>query len=84
MAEELTKEQKEKVWEIWVRNEINGLLDMYLSKSKDANVNIKYDYLIKEQYEDGTVLADKCKATGVKVFMQFDFDGVIDLTKPAE
>ena len=84
MATELTKEEKEKVWEVWVRNEINGLLDTYLSKSKNANVNIKYDYFIRGTYEDGTVVVDKSKATGVKVFMQFDFTDLVDLTKPVE
>ena len=81
---DLTQEEKEKVWEHWVRSEVLGLLDTYLSKSANANVNVAYSYPVKEVFEDGSVMVDKNKATGVRVIIQFEFDDEVDITKPVE
>ena len=81
---DLTQEEKEQIWERWVRSEVQALLDTYISKSINANVNISYDYPIKERYEDGTIIVNKNKAEGVRVLIQFEFDGEVDITKPVE
>lgn len=78
--EEVTKEETAAQWEMYVRNELNTLLDIYLPASIHGNVGIKYVNPVKAKYETHTDY-DKTKAVGVQMSIVFAFEKPIDVPK---
>lgn len=77
----MSGEEKAKLWEEYVRNGVNSLLDVYLPLAKNGNINVEYKSHIVEKLESGPVY-DKTKAGSVLISVVFEFDKPIDLTKP--
>lgn len=69
---EPTKEEMARVWEAYVRNELNTLLDIYLPIAVEGTVGIKYVHPVKATYETHTEY-DKDKAAGVQLSVVFTF-----------
>jgi len=83
---ELTEEERTEVarqWEAYVRNEVNMLLDIYLSNSIHGNVGIKYANPVRAKYETHTEY-DETKAIGVNINIVFVFDKEVDIPKEEE
>lgn len=78
---DLTPEDKEKLWEEWVRGEVGAALDIYLPISKAGHVNLSYSSVVLEQTEAGPVFSDNMK-DAVMISLIFDFKEPIDITKP--
>lgn len=79
---ELTEEEKADMaakWELYVRSELNALLDIYLPNSIAGNVGIKYAHPVMSSYEDGTKDVDEKKAVGVNIHINFRFAETIDV-----
>ena len=80
---EMSKEEKVLAWENWVRSQINAVLDVFLSPSKEAFINIEYKPLVIEVLESGPVLDDS-KVTEARVKIDFVFEEPIDRNKSIE
>ena len=77
---EPTKEETEKMWEAYVRNEVNTLLNIYLPIAVEGTVGIKYVHPVKASYETHTEY-DKDKAAGVQLSLVFTFSDSIEIPK---
>ena len=78
---ELTEEEKAEMakrWEIYVRNEVNALLNIFLPNSIDGTVGIKYINPIKAKYVTHTEY-NNTKAIGVNINIVFSFDKEVDV-----
>lgn len=80
---EPTKEEMAKMWEAYVRNEVNTLLDIYLPIAVEGTVGVKYVHPVKASYETHTEY-DKDKAAGVQLSLVFTFSDSIDVPKEEE
>ena len=76
----MSDEQKALVWETYVRNGVNSLLDIYLPVANTGNIGIRYTPHEVERLETGPVY-DETKADGVLVSLMFKFEKPVDLTK---
>ncbi len=74
-----TKETVANAWEANVKNEVNTVLNTFLSKSESGNIGIRY-YHPSIEYETG-VEYDEGKAVGVSVTVVLKFENTIDLSE---
>lgn len=81
MSDEIILEGKATTedWEVYVRSEVNALLDKLLPACVSGQLGIQYKNLIIEETESGLVY-DDTKAVGVDVVLSFDFGG--EIVKP--
>lgn len=80
---EPTKEEMAQMWEAYVRNELNTLLDVYLPIAVEGTVGIKYVHPVSATYETHTEY-DKAKAAGVQLSVVFTFAEPMDMPKEEE
>ncbi len=67
-------------WEVYVRGEINSLLDTFLPTAVNGNVGVRYKNPIISQQPGGTeIVYDKTKATAVQISLVFKFGETIDI-----
>lgn len=71
---EMTKEEQAKLWEDYVRNEVNTLLDIYLKDAVAGNVGIRYGHPEISLMEDGTKLFDenRINVAAITVVLRFE------------
>lgn len=84
MAEEIkevTLEEKAVAWEIYVRSELNSVLDIFLPISQAGNVGVQYGSPEIGKLEDGTVMFDDSKASAVMINIVLKFEKPIDMPK---
>ena len=79
----MTQEEKAKAWETWVKDGINGLLNIFLIPAKDCNYNVKYFPHVVQEFE-GSVEYDESKADGVLLSVMFTFKEPIEPLKPID
>ena len=86
--EEVTEEVKDPgaLWEDYVRDEVNSLLDIFLPTADFGNVGIKYVHPTLNQFEggEGGSQENKEKAIGVRIGIVFSFTEEIDLKQEME
>lgn len=80
--ENMSTEEKAKVWEEWVRSEVNAALNIYLPISKSGNVSVKYSPVITEVSESGEETYSNNMMNAVLLSLVFEFNEPIDVTKP--
>ncbi len=72
-------EDRAAAWEMYVRNEVNKVLDIYLPESITGNIGIKYiNPILKVDAQTGERIIDTKKATGVQVIVEFVFAAPIE------
>jgi hypothetical protein len=77
MAEEKnekTKEQLAEEWKAYVRDEVNAHLDAFLDIASEGTIGIKYDFVDKAVYEDGSAEPDIKQASGVNLVLKLNFE----------
>jgi len=75
---EMTEEERAEAWEVYVRSEMNAILDLYLPDAIAGNVGIKYGHPEIGTMEDGSKMFDEGKVNVVAVTM------VLRLGEPIE
>jgi hypothetical protein len=77
----LTLEEQEVLWQGWVKNEVNAVLDIFLPVSKAGDVNVSYNAVVIEETEAGKVFSD-CLKDAVMVSLVFKFKEPINISEP--
>jgi len=67
------------IWEAYAEDQLKTIFDAFLPLSVGGGIRIEYTRAIKERYEDGTVKTDPTKAVGVKVYVELDFGGPVNI-----
>jgi hypothetical protein len=80
---EMTSEEREVAWEKWVKDGIDGLIDVFLKPASDCHYNIKYLPHVMEVQESGPVYDDS-KADGVVLTVMFKFKEPVEPLKEIE
>jgi len=75
---EMTEEERAEAWEVYVRSEMNAILDLYLPDAIAGNVGIKYGHPEIGTMEDGSKMFHEGKVNVVAVTM------VLRLGEPIE
>ncbi len=74
ILEDVSPEDRATAWELYVRNEVNSLLDTFLPEAISGNVGIKYDHpILKISPKTDKAEIDESKATGVFISISFEF-----------
>ena len=81
VTEEVSKEEQSALWEEYVRDELNSVLDIYLPISEAGNVGIRYGNPETGRLEDGTVIFDSTKVSNVLINIVLKFEKPIDTPK---
>jgi hypothetical protein len=85
LLEKTPPSERAAAWEEYVRGEVNALLDTFLPESISGNVGIKYKHpVIRVSPKTGKAEIDISKATGVSLYIEFEFAEPIEFfeTKP--
>lgn len=76
---EPTPEETAAAWENYVRQEINTILNIFLPEAVNGNFGIKYlRPVIMVDPKSGKRIIDEKKATGVQIFIEFDFADTVE------
>ena len=76
---EIEPEKRAAMWEQYVRNEVNSLLDIYLPEAISGNVGVKYvKPVLRIDSKTGNKIIDEKKAKGVMINIVFEFAGTIE------
>ena len=78
---EMSKEEKAKAWEDWVRTGVNAALDAFLPRALAGHFNTAYTPVVREVLETGPQY-DESKAKAVTLTLFFEFEEPLDLNKP--
>lgn len=65
-------------WELYVRSEVQSLVDTFLPVSVHGDVGISYKRLAEGFAEGGAPIFNEKKVVGVTVLLSFDFEDAID------
>lgn len=69
-----TPEEVAAAWENYVRQEVNQVLNIFLPEAINGNVGVKYIRpVLRVDPSTGQKISDQNKATGVQIFVEFDF-----------
>jgi len=79
---DMPPEERAEAWELYVRNEINQVLDTYLPESTTGTWGIKYDNpIISVDPASGKQNIDTTKARGVNIIIHLEFADVIQFSE---
>jgi hypothetical protein len=65
-------------WELYVRSEVQGLLNAFLPNSVSGDIGIAYKPLIEGTTEGGDPIFDDTQVVGVNIVLSFNFGGATD------
>ncbi len=71
-------------WEAEVREQLQTIFDAFLPFSVEGGITLMYNKYVKEQYEDGTTMTDPTKAVGVRVIVDLNFAGPVNISEEVE
>lgn len=76
---EIPPEERAALWEKYVRDEVNTLLDIYLPEAISGNIGVKYIRpMIGTDPKTGKKIIEDNKATGVMISLMFEFADTVE------